>query len=44
MARFFPFLIIILQSAACGAYLFNGDWRRGCYWGAAAVLTICITF
>jgi hypothetical protein len=39
----FPSLLIALDMGAAIVYLFVGDWRRGVYWIAAAVLTACVT-
>ena len=39
----FPFLLIALNLGASLVYLIEADWRRGIYWFAAAVLTLCVT-
>jgi len=40
----FPTILIILDLCASGVYFVGGDWKRGIYWIAAAVLTACVTF
>lgn len=44
MKQFFPVVLIVLDLAAAGVYLSHGDWRKGVYWFAAAVLTSTVTF
>lgn len=41
--RAIPFVIIALMFTACIPYFWIGDWRRGTYWLAAAVLNLAIT-
>lgn len=43
-ARFFPTVLIALDFIASIVYLLDLDWRRGIYWAAAGVLTICVTY
>jgi hypothetical protein len=43
MKNVFPVVMIVLQFLASATYLFNGDWKRGVYWMAASVLTLCVT-
>lgn len=43
MSRIFPFILIILDICAALVYFFCGDMKRGIYWIAAAVLTVCVT-
>jgi hypothetical protein len=38
-----PITIICLMAGAAVVYWSIGDWRRGLYWTAAAVLNIAIT-
>lgn len=40
--KLFPTLLIILD--VCAAIGYFGDWRKMCYWGAAALLTFCVTY
>jgi hypothetical protein len=42
--QLFPTLLILLDLAASGVYLYYADWRRALYWFAAAVLTATVTF
>jgi len=44
ITKVFPTLLITLDLAASGAYLWYGDWRRTLYWFAAAVLTFTVTY
>ena len=44
MKQFFPVVLIVLDLAAAGVYVSHGDWRKGVYWFAAAVLTSTVTF
>lgn len=44
MTLIFPTLLIILDVLAGIVYAVNGDWRMMTYWGAAAVLTACVTY
>jgi hypothetical protein len=41
---FFPTTMITLSVMAALPYLATGDWRRGIYWIAAAVITATVTF
>lgn len=45
-AKFFPALLIILDVFAAAGYAYHDitDWRKICYWLAAAVLTYCVTY
>ena len=40
----FPLLLIVLDLAAAAVWFAAGDWRKGVYWLAAAVLTTVVTF
>lgn len=40
----FPCILMALDVAASGVYLFGGDLRRFIYWIAAATLTATVTF
>jgi hypothetical protein len=40
----FPCVLIALDISAAAVYFIAGDFKRGVYWVAAAVLTACITF
>lgn len=44
MKQFFPVILIVLDLAAAAVYACHGDWRKGVYWFAAAVLTSAVTF
>ena len=44
MTRLFPTALIVLDVAAAGAYMANGDARRIIYWTAAATLTATVTY
>jgi len=41
---FFPLILIVLDLGASTQWFRVGDWRRGVYWIAAAVLTWVVTF
>ena len=41
--KLFPIILISLDFCASFIYLLNGDLKRGIYWIAAGVLTICVT-
>lgn len=43
-ARAFPIAIIALSACAGVVYFITGDWRKGVYWTAAAVIGISVTF
>lgn len=40
----FPMLLMIIDVCASAVCFANGDYRRGIYWIAAAVLTGSVTF
>ena len=40
----FPALLILLDVGAAIMWWASGDWRRGVYWLAAAVLTAVVTW
>jgi len=42
--QLFPTLLIVLDIGAAGVYFWQGDYKRGIYWLAAAVLTTCVTY
>lgn len=44
--KFFPTVMIVLQVLATISYAINdiSDWRRIGYWGAAVVITYCVTY
>lgn len=42
--KFFPIVLIVLDTAAGIVYACNSDWRKTIYWLAAAVLTAAVTF
>jgi len=42
--KILPALLIFLDAAASLVYFAAGDFRRGVYWAAAAVLTASVTF
>jgi hypothetical protein len=42
--RSFATAIIALSCLASAAYYAGGDWRRGTYWLAGAVLNVSVTF
>jgi hypothetical protein len=35
----FGLAVVVLNAAACIAYLLNGEWRQATYFGAGAVIT-----
>ena len=41
--KIFPLIMILLDCAAAGVYLYDGDIKKAVYWLAAAVLTITVT-
>jgi hypothetical protein len=41
---FFPTIIMCLSVCASAVWFAHGDWRRGSYWGAAAIITLVVTF
>jgi hypothetical protein len=44
MTKIFPTVLIILDLAAAGVYIWHGDVRRMIYWIAAATLTFTVTY
>ena len=44
LEQFLPFASMALSVCAALVYLYQGDYRRAIYWGAAAVLTASVTF
>ena len=44
MQNVFPIILLVIQTCASGMYFYTGDWRRGCYWAAADVITFVVTF
>jgi len=42
--KIFPTALIIQQLIASVPYWYQGDWRMGVYWMAAATLTIVVTW
>lgn len=40
----FPKIIIAMYACASTRYFFAGDFGRGVYWIAAALITISVTF
>ena len=36
-------LMVLLSITAAAVYFRQGDWRRGVYWAAAAVLSLMVT-
>jgi hypothetical protein len=42
--RIFPTILIALDIAAAVVYFAAGDYKRGIYWIAAAVLTASVTY
>lgn len=43
-AQIFPAVLILLDLGASVMCFGCGDWKRGIYWIAAAVLTTTVTF
>ncbi len=43
-AKFFPFVLIVLDVCAAVGYATHGDWKKVIYWLAAATLTATVTF
>jgi len=43
MSKLFPYTLIFLDLCASVVYFANGDIKRGIYWIAAMVLTLCVT-
>jgi len=44
ISKLFPTILIILSIAAGIVYAVKGDVRHACYWFAAAVLNISVTY
>jgi uncharacterized membrane protein len=44
MTKIFPTTIIVISIVAGIVYVVKGDVRHACYWFAAAVLNISVTF
>lgn len=44
MTKIFPITLAILDLAASGVYLFNGDIPRAVYWLSAASITFSTLF
>lgn len=42
--KIFPIVLIVLDTCASVPYFAAGDFKKGIYWIAAAVLNICVTF
>jgi hypothetical protein len=42
--KFFPTLLIAINVCAAAVWFCQGDWRKGVYWLAAAVLNFVITY
>lgn len=42
--QLFPVILITLDIAAAGVYLWHGDVKHTIYWLAAATLTATVTF
>lgn len=42
--KVFVATLILLDLAAAASFFMAGDWRRGVYWLAAAVLSAVVTF
>lgn len=42
--KLFPTILIVLDICASCPYFMAGDWRKGVYWLAAAVLTTMVTW
>jgi uncharacterized membrane protein len=43
-ARALTLAVIVLSAGAGVVYALTGDWRRGVYWLAAAVIGVVTTF
>jgi len=43
-SQYLPALMILMAMGSSVFYFFEGDWRMGVYWMAAAVLTTVVTF
>jgi len=42
--KLFPTLLMVQYLIAAGIYFWQGDWRHGLYWTAAAVIGFVITY
>lgn len=42
--KIFPLILILIDIIAGAVYYSKGDWKKGTYWIAAAVLSYCVTF
>ena len=42
--KLFPAALIVLNIGAAVVCVFTGDWKKGVYWLAAAVLNAAVTF
>jgi hypothetical protein len=42
--KIFPTILIIIDIMASIPYFWQGDFRRGIYWCAAAILTLTVTW
>lgn len=40
----FPPILIVIDVCASIPYFIHGDYKKGIYWIAAAILNICVTF
>jgi len=43
-AKILPTVLILIDLGASVPYFIQGDWRRGIYWVAAAVLTTTVSY
>lgn len=43
-ARALPSVMMLLSIGSAVVYALDGDWRRGLYWAAAALLTFAVTW
>ena len=44
IGKLFPIILIVINMCAAIVCLFTGDYQKGIYWTAAAVLNCCVTF
>lgn len=44
MKYLFPTILIILDILAGIVYFIYGDWKKGIYWIAAAILSACVVY
>jgi hypothetical protein len=42
--KILPTVLMIIDIGAAIGYVPTGDWRKICYWLAAALLTFCVTW